>query len=32
MGLVEASRRFDRSRDLKFETFAEHRVRGATVD
>jgi RNA polymerase sigma factor for flagellar operon FliA len=32
MGLIEASRRFDASRDVKFETFAEHRVRGAMVD
>lgn len=32
MGLLEASRRFDPSRDVKFETFAEHRVRGAMVD
>ena len=32
MGLIEASRRFDTSRDVKFETFAEHRVRGAMVD
>ncbi len=32
MGLIEASRRFDPSRDVKFETFAEHRVRGAMVD
>ena len=32
MGLLEAARRFDPSRDVKFETFAEHRVRGAMVD
>ncbi len=32
MGLIEASRRFDAGRDVKFETFAEHRVRGAMVD
>jgi RNA polymerase sigma factor for flagellar operon FliA len=32
MGLIEASRRFDPSRDVKFETFVEHRVRGAMVD
>ena len=32
MGLIEASRRFDASRDVRFETFAEHRVRGAMVD
>ena len=32
MGLIEASRRFDPARDVKFETFAEHRVRGAMVD
>jgi RNA polymerase sigma factor for flagellar operon FliA len=32
MGLIDASRRFDPARDVKFETFAEHRVRGAMVD
>jgi RNA polymerase sigma factor FliA len=32
MGLIDASRRFDATRDVKFETFAEHRVRGAMVD
>lgn len=32
MGLIEAARRFDPARDVKFETFAEHRVRGAMVD
>jgi RNA polymerase sigma factor for flagellar operon FliA len=32
MGLIEAHRRFDAGRDVKFETFAEHRVRGAMLD
>jgi RNA polymerase sigma factor for flagellar operon FliA len=32
MGLIEASRRFDGTRDVKFETFAEHRIRGAMID
>ncbi|MBK9518786.1 MAG: FliA/WhiG family RNA polymerase sigma factor [Anaeromyxobacter sp.] len=32
MGLIEAARRFDAGRDVKFETFAEHRIRGAMID
>ncbi len=32
MGLIDASRRFDAGRDVKFETFAEHRIRGAMID
>lgn len=32
MGLLEAARRFDSARDVRFETFAEHRVRGAMLD
>jgi RNA polymerase sigma factor for flagellar operon FliA len=32
MGLLEAARRFDSSRDVRFETFAEHRIRGAMLD
>jgi RNA polymerase sigma factor for flagellar operon FliA len=32
MGLIEAHRRFDAARDVKFETFAEHRIRGAMID
>ncbi|GAO05508.1 sigma-70 family RNA polymerase sigma factor [Anaeromyxobacter sp. PSR-1] len=32
MGLLEAARRFDASQDVRFETFAEHRVRGAMLD
>jgi RNA polymerase sigma factor for flagellar operon FliA len=32
MGLLEAARRFDASRDVRFETFAEHRIRGAMID
>ena len=32
LGLLEASRRFDASRGASFETFVEHRVRGAMLD
>jgi RNA polymerase sigma factor for flagellar operon FliA len=32
LGLIDAARRFDPSRDVRFETFAEHRVRGAIID
>jgi RNA polymerase sigma factor FliA len=32
LGLLEASRRFDAERGATFETFAEHRVRGAMLD
>jgi len=32
LGLLEAARRFDAQRDVKFETFAEHRIRGAMLD
>jgi RNA polymerase sigma factor FliA len=32
MGLIEAHRRFDPELDVKFETFAEHRIRGAMID
>jgi RNA polymerase sigma factor for flagellar operon FliA len=32
MGLMDAARRFDESRGIKFETFAERRVRGAMID
>jgi RNA polymerase sigma factor for flagellar operon FliA len=32
LGLLEAARRFDPARDVRFETFAEHRVRGAMLD
>jgi RNA polymerase sigma factor for flagellar operon FliA len=32
LGLIEAMRRFDASRGATFETFAEHRVRGAMLD
>jgi len=32
LGLIEAARRFDGSREVKFETFAEHRMRGAVLD
>jgi RNA polymerase sigma factor for flagellar operon FliA len=32
MGLIDAARRFDVDRGIKFETFAERRVRGAMID
>lgn len=32
LGLLEASRRYDPGRDVRFETFAEHRIRGAMLD
>jgi RNA polymerase sigma factor for flagellar operon FliA len=32
MGLLEAARRFDAARDVKFESFAEYRIRGAMLD
>lgn len=32
LGLIEAARRFDASREVRFETFAEHRIRGAMLD
>lgn len=32
LGLIDAARRFDESRGIKFETFAERRVRGAMID
>jgi RNA polymerase sigma factor for flagellar operon FliA len=32
MGLLEAARRFDAARDVRFESFAEHRIRGAMLD
>src|ERR1043166_2671282 len=32
LGLIDASHRFDESRGIKFETFAERRVRGAMID
>lgn len=32
IGLLEAARRFDPSRGVTFETFVEHRVRGAMLD
>ena len=32
IGLIDAARRFDESRGIKFETFAERRVRGAMID
>ena len=32
VGLLEAARRFDASRGVTFETFIEHRIRGAMLD
>lgn len=32
LGLLEAARRFDAARDIRFESFAEHRVKGAMLD
>jgi RNA polymerase sigma factor for flagellar operon FliA len=32
MGLIEAAQRFDTGRDVRFESFAEHRIRGAMID
>jgi RNA polymerase sigma factor for flagellar operon FliA len=32
LGLIDAARRFDQGRGIKFETFAERRVRGAMID
>jgi RNA polymerase sigma factor FliA len=32
LGLIDAACRFDESRGIKFETFAERRVRGAMID
>src|SRR3954465_6858378 len=32
IGLIDAANRFDEERGIKFETFAERRVRGAMID
>ncbi|MXY16120.1 MAG: sigma-70 family RNA polymerase sigma factor, partial [Acidobacteria bacterium] len=32
IGLIDAADRYDESRGIKFETFAERRVRGAMID
>jgi RNA polymerase sigma factor for flagellar operon FliA len=32
LGLIDAAKRFDEGRGIKFETFAERRVRGAIID
>jgi len=32
LGLIDAARRYDTTRGIKFETFAERRVRGAMID
>src|ERR671918_1310783 len=32
IGLIDAAERFDEGRGIKFETFAERRIRGAMID
>src|SRR3954462_2369192 len=32
IGLIDAAQRFDEARGIKFETFAERRIRGAMID
>ena len=32
IGLIDAAHRFDEGRGIKFETFAERRIRGAMID
>jgi RNA polymerase sigma factor for flagellar operon FliA len=32
IGLIDAARRFEPSRGIRFETFVEHRIRGAMLD
>lgn len=32
LGLLEAARRYDPGQNVRFETFAEHRIRGAMLD
>lgn len=32
LGLIDAARRFDAARDVNFETFVDHRIRGAMLD
>ncbi len=32
IGLIEAARRFDKDKDVKFESFVEHRIKGAMLD
>jgi RNA polymerase sigma factor FliA len=32
MGLLDAARRYEAARDVRFESFAEHRIRGAMLD
>jgi RNA polymerase sigma factor FliA len=32
LGLIDAANRFDEARGIKFETFAERRIRGAMID
>lgn len=32
LGLIDASKRFDEKQNVRFESFAEHRIRGAMLD
>ncbi len=32
LGLIDASKRFDEGQNVRFESFAEHRIRGAMLD
>jgi RNA polymerase sigma factor for flagellar operon FliA len=32
LGLLDAARKFDATREVRFETYAEHRIRGAMLD
>lgn len=32
LGLIDAAERFDKSKNVKFQTYAEHRIRGAILD
>jgi RNA polymerase sigma factor FliA len=32
LGLIDASKRFDESQNVRFESFAEHRIRGSMLD
>ena len=32
LGLIDASKRFDESQNVRFESFVEHRIRGAMLD
>jgi len=32
VGLMDAARRYDKDKDVKFESFVEHRIKGAMLD